>query len=874
MWKLIGFIVVLGLLTVFPAATQTDAVVLQVAVPVFAEDFLEEAIAQYEAQNPGVIIELVGYQGGNDIPVQNSDDPVEYQDNLAQYFSSADVLFVGTSLDSEITRANYLLDLSPIMRSDPNFNPADFHNSVLRSFEWDGSQWALPVSTDFVVMNYQPALFDAAGLTYPNETWTFTDLDFAIRTLTQYDAEGQLAVPGISVGGNNALRHLLVNLYGRGVYDDLSFPNAPDFSDPQLETLLDAWYVLNDEGLLSLAQGESVDEVPMFIGSPLVAGGAFAFGPQGGPVGNNQTDAQWATALLPGGGAGLNPIGFAVSNGTQYPEMAYDLLTYLVRNPDVITLSGGITPALVNAERAENEPGQGGPGGRLGPAGFLSMPASFAPLLDTALVNATPFGEMRYAEGLVDALTLMQSDGLDARSALDEAEMAIEARLVVADERFFMPITVQAAQGTRELAEGEVALSFALLAGGRGAFALEGQFEEAAVQFIEQDAVVGRISFEVEPPNNLEAVTSNYDCFYAGNSIVSDIDLNLLLSLDPLLSVDPNYDPADFVTGTLAEVQVDGQTWALPLYISPLVLRYDPDLFIASGALLPNAEWTVSEFEDALRTLISATEDGTAPLTLSVSGQSALLTLIAAYGGLPFDLSTDPVTLNFTDPVTMAAMEQVLNLVMEGYISYGGGVVAIGAAAAGADAPIYSNIVSTFGFGGGGGGNNDTTDGYMTFPRGEQFNVMPFDMGTAYISANTEHVDACYRFIHYIAASNDLFGAMPARLSQINSEDLALAQGTETVAFYNGLANRLAEPTTITVPTNVNAGNLGLTFALFEVFERYLAGEVVDFETELRMAEQITVDYLACIDTLDFDNSEGLTLRQQIVACQASVNPT
>jgi hypothetical protein len=42
--------------------------------------------------------------------------------------------------------------------------------------------------------------------------------------------------------------------------------------------------------------------------------------------------------------------------------------------------------------------------------------------------------------------------------------------------------------------------------------------------------------------------------------------------------------------------------------------------------------------------------------------------LIAAYGGLPIDYRTTPATLNFTDPATISAIQQVLDLAKNGYI--------------------------------------------------------------------------------------------------------------------------------------------------------------------------------------------------------------
>ena len=208
----------LALLCLAPALTTTaqdNPTILQLTIPFFAEDILEPVIAQYEAQHPGIQVELLPY-GGFGLPVQESDDPEEYLDNLADYFSSADVLFVNSDLPIEATRAGYVLDISPLTQSDPAFDSAAFHPTVLPSFMWDGRQWALPISTNFVVLSYIPEAFDNAGLAYPSETWTLVDLDYAARTLTQYNADGKIALNGLLAfgGGGGNLATLFASLAG------------------------------------------------------------------------------------------------------------------------------------------------------------------------------------------------------------------------------------------------------------------------------------------------------------------------------------------------------------------------------------------------------------------------------------------------------------------------------------------------------------------------------------------------------------------------------------------------------------------------------------------------------------------------------------
>jgi ABC-type glycerol-3-phosphate transport system substrate-binding protein len=335
-------IAVISLLGVSVVSAQSEDIILQLTIPFFAEDLIQESVNEFEAQNPGIQVQLLPYQGFG-IPVQNNDDPEEYQNNLAAYFQSADVLFVNNGLSSKMTRAGYLLDLTPLTSSDPNYSDENFYSALVNSFRWDMGQWALPISTSFVVMVYDPAAFDAVGLAYPTDTWTIADLEFAARTLTQVDADGSTTMPGLFVQGNNNRNMLFTSLSGQSLDSEATFPGEPDFSNPQLEDILDTWMTMEADGLMTLPEDVDNEDVPLRIANPQQGGGGFFNN-------NDEEEPELATALLPGGTAGLSVNGYAISSGSRYPEAAYTLLTFLLSDSNAISVSGGTVPALRNVE--------------------------------------------------------------------------------------------------------------------------------------------------------------------------------------------------------------------------------------------------------------------------------------------------------------------------------------------------------------------------------------------------------------------------------------------------------------------------------------------------------------------------------------------
>lgn len=83
-----------------------------------------------------------------------------------------------------------LLDLSPLAAADPDFDPAIFYPKAYEVFQADGVQFGLPEQFSDVLLYYNKDLFDAAGIAYPDASWTWADEQAAAEKLTD-PANGQ-----------------------------------------------------------------------------------------------------------------------------------------------------------------------------------------------------------------------------------------------------------------------------------------------------------------------------------------------------------------------------------------------------------------------------------------------------------------------------------------------------------------------------------------------------------------------------------------------------------------------------------------------------------------------------------------------------------
>ncbi|MAT17466.1 MAG: ABC transporter [Leifsonia sp.] len=136
------------------------------------EDNLQAIVDAFEAENPNITVEVTTLPYGDygtalqtDLAAGTESDvfDIEYS-NYAQY------------------QANGVL--APIEVA----NPGAYKASLLEAYATDGVQYALPSSFSDVVLYFNKELFDANGLDYPTQDWTWADEKAAAEAITDQDA--------------------------------------------------------------------------------------------------------------------------------------------------------------------------------------------------------------------------------------------------------------------------------------------------------------------------------------------------------------------------------------------------------------------------------------------------------------------------------------------------------------------------------------------------------------------------------------------------------------------------------------------------------------------------------------------------------------
>ena len=836
--------------------------VITMSVPSFWQMIFDEAIlADFEAQH-GVDVQLIFDAPAPTLPDQFDQEGImKWQTSLVDYAQSADVLFVDNEILSvEASRAGVVLDLSPLIQSDPTMNPDDFYPTIWDSFHWDDSQWALPIGGRTTLVEYIPSAFDDKGLVYPDANWSIAEFATAVRDLAEFDESGEVTLPGMLIGLEDRTT-LFYSLIGADFASDAQ-PDMPTFASEALIPLFETWQKLESEGVIAsdpTAYLQRLSEIPLKVGG----GGVFAVSVTiddgetqtedveatgfGSPASNIQT----ALALLPNHVGAVSGQGFAISSGTPNPQLAYDLVRYLSERPEIADLAFGAEPARRTYLAPEIESDDTG-------MIIMAVGGGNRSEADLALIQRTleagisgsdlRFGHyLTHVDGKIasgfDILTALQTVEADANRAVSQM-MESDLTIIVNT-----PDEVV-------LGEGEILLNFGL-ASPIQPLPNADQWDGLVQAFADLDPEVGFVNINSGFMRPNQMLREN-DCVYQPTTTgLFELDTSQLLPIDPLVNADLDYNINDLPPNILQQMQFNGATYGLPLTLQPEVLTYNPKSF-ASAAITPPVDgWDIAEFESALRLLDDALNEDVYPLEAISPINTYLLMLIAAQGGQLFDTSMNPVAIDFSSPESVAAVQYVLDLVKDDLIQYerlgdsdGFDFVAIGGDA-------FSNIRASNFFG---ILNADTR--IAPYPDGTQYIPVSLSVGAGFIGIDSTYPEACYRWLSFLANHPFAFTDMPALISTLDDPLAEASYGTDTLATYRQIAEQATHPNAV----NPIVWDPFIMIWLNRAFDAYVF-DSAELEAGLADAEQTTQAYIDCISQPLAADATQDSIFEQIETC-------
>lgn len=142
---------------------------------------MESLAPEYEALNPGVKVNFQVMEEGD----LRSAVTADVASGAGQY----DIVTIGAYETPQWGANGWLVDLTPYLETDPNYDVADILTPVRDALSYNGQQYAVPFYGESSILMYNKEITDAAGITIPNNP-TWQEIADAAKKLKTDDMAG------------------------------------------------------------------------------------------------------------------------------------------------------------------------------------------------------------------------------------------------------------------------------------------------------------------------------------------------------------------------------------------------------------------------------------------------------------------------------------------------------------------------------------------------------------------------------------------------------------------------------------------------------------------------------------------------------------
>lgn len=145
------------------------------------KDLVSGWIAQFNEEYPKIKVEQIHV-------------PQNYWDKVAAMFAAGtppDLMYMGYPEMVLYASEGTLLPLDDHLARDPDVSADMFFPSLIDAFTFEGQLYGISKDWNTQVLYYNEALFDAAGISYPDDKWTWDNvLDAAKKIVSDTDGDG------------------------------------------------------------------------------------------------------------------------------------------------------------------------------------------------------------------------------------------------------------------------------------------------------------------------------------------------------------------------------------------------------------------------------------------------------------------------------------------------------------------------------------------------------------------------------------------------------------------------------------------------------------------------------------------------------------
>jgi multiple sugar transport system substrate-binding protein len=251
----------------------------------------QNLVGAFETKSPAIDVNLIH------IPNQN-----DYRARLAVDFAAgtpADVVLINYRRYGAFAIQGVLEPLGPYLAHSNVIKEADFYDEALAPFRWGEALMCLPQNISSLVVYYNQDLFDAAGVPYPHDDWTWNDFLQSAQALTR-DLDGDGQAEQFGLGLEPSLIRLAPFIWQNNgdLVDRRSFPRRLMLDTPQALTAFQ-WFVdlqVEHHVVPNAVEEEAENSEARFLNGRLAM---FLNSRRGTPTYRAVTGFDWDVAALP-----------------------------------------------------------------------------------------------------------------------------------------------------------------------------------------------------------------------------------------------------------------------------------------------------------------------------------------------------------------------------------------------------------------------------------------------------------------------------------------------------------------------------------------------------------------------------------------------
>jgi len=246
-----------------------------------------------------------------------------------------------------------LVDITPYIEKE-GIDLSNYPKGILKIHEYKERYYSLPRDYDTIALFYNKDMFDKAGLKYPDETWTWTDLILAAEKLTIKDEKGRVKQWGIAseAGALNVLQAIVFPLMlanGADLYDEEHHKVL--FNTPEAKAAVRMLYDLTKKGFAP--KPYQIESDPFIAGkAAMIFNGSWMLNYYDETI----KSFRWGVAPLPIWGKRAtvsDSLGNVIWVGTKHKEEAWEFVKFLASKEaaEILGKMGTVIPAYKGTEK-------------------------------------------------------------------------------------------------------------------------------------------------------------------------------------------------------------------------------------------------------------------------------------------------------------------------------------------------------------------------------------------------------------------------------------------------------------------------------------------------------------------------------------------